>query len=383
MLNVLYLVPGLPTRFRPHFMPFLSTQLEALSHHENLNINVVVYLPVFHYLRYEYLSNYFKLRFERINAINCKVNIMPIWYLSRPTIFFGLDIVTYLPFILTKYYIRRNGIKVDLIHSHFVSTGLVAKKLSEKLGVKYVITEHASDLEPMIARYSLDRILDMYRGATSVICVSPMLKDKINHLDPQLANLQIIPNGVEIKSFKIRRGDYRKRFVFIGHIIDRKGIRTLLQAARKMKIEDVDFRLDIFGKGDLEGYITNFAARNGLVDSIYLRGVVDNNNINDVLISHDVLILPSRKESFGVVVIEALASGLPVIVTKCGGPESIIVNRRLGELIEVGNATQLFEAMVRVSKNYKFYDPDFLNKHVKENFDWEVLSAEIIDQYET
>ena len=76
-------------------------------------------------------------------------------------------------------------------------------------------------------------------------------------------------------------------------------------------------------------------ALDSLVNNIILRGIFSNDKINEILLDNDVLILPSYKESFGVVVIEALAAGLPVIATECGGPETIIKDDSIGEIISI------------------------------------------------
>jgi len=382
-MNVLLITPGLPTKFRPHFMPFISEQLKALSDRSDITFHVFVCFPFFHYLNKEYFNRYLKLSLEKpLNINSARVKIYPVWFMSRPLKIFGKEIVTGQIAKKIGRLISKNKINFDFIHGHFGDLAPVCNKLSQQFNKEYVLTEHASDIKPLINKFGEPKLIESYKKAKSIICVSECLKDKIVTLDRSINNLTVIPNGIDISKCNVKKEhSFRRRYVFIGHLIERKGIKVLLDACSLLKRVDPEFILNVYGKGDLQEYMLDYIKENDLVNNVKLQGVFSNDQVNDILLDNDVLILPSYKESFGVVVIEALATGLPVIATKCGGPETIIINDSLGEIIKVGESTVLFNAMVKVGDTFRSYNPEYLHDFVSQNFGWDVITKRIFDIY--
>ena len=91
-------------------------------------------------------------------------------------------------------------------------------------------------------------------------------------------------------------------------------------------------------------------------------------------------VLASRFEAFGVVFIEALSAGLPVIGTKSGGPEEII-NDANGILVDINNVDQLSNAMEVLYKNYNMYNPEIIRKYAIDNYSEDIIADQIIEKY--
>ena len=111
-------------------------------------------------------------------------------------------------------------------------------------------------------------------------------------------------------------------------------------------------------------------------DKIILFGKSNRDKVIYELQKSDVFVLSSIYETFGVVLIEAMACGLPVVSTKCGGPESIITNKNLGELVE-SNIDELSAAMYKVYNNLRAYDNNEISNFVEDNFSEKVIANKL------
>jgi glycogen(starch) synthase len=110
-----------------------------------------------------------------------------------------------------------------------------------------------------------------------------------------------------------------------------------------------DLELTLVGGGPMSQYLGERVVQLGLEDRVHLVGPVPPDRVLSYLHSHDLLVHPSRRETFGMTTVEALASGLPVLVTRCGGPEETLrgIEDHAGELIDVG------DGVVEIVRGYR------------------------------
>ena len=120
----------------------------------------------------------------------------------------------------------------------------------------------------------------------------------------------------------------------------------------------------------------------GLENAVNYYGLKTRREIAEIYEKYDCFVMPSSKETFGVVYIEAMASGLPVIATKCGGPEDFI-NKENGILVDPDCVDQLATAMCHVYKNRKEYDSVRIRQYVNENFSGHAIAKRLIKEYKT
>ena len=114
------------------------------------------------------------------------------------------------------------------------------------------------------------------------------------------------------------------QLIFVGQLIERKGIMTLLEAIKNIHQTNKLFNLTIIGTGELESILKDFIVENKLQDTVNLLGVVSSENVVDYITKADLLILPSNFDGWGMVVNEALQSNIPVLVSdQCGAKELI------------------------------------------------------------
>ena len=201
------------------------------------------------------------------------------------------------------------------------------------------VTEHASFLERLLdepdARAMYDRVLQRCEG---LFVVGDGTRDILLKALPQHADkVSLVPNPVSFEQPRPAPVTELRRWLFLGGLIPRKGVHWLLEAFAKCRAEDPALSLTIVGDGELGGSLRRRAEELGLRESVTFAGSVGPEVALRLMREHDLLVHPSRWESFGVTVIEAVAAGMPVLVTRCGGPEETLagIEDAAGELVAV------------------------------------------------
>lgn len=252
--------------------------------------------------------------------------------------------------------------KIDLIHAHVsFPAGYIARILSLEFGIPYVITEFMGPF-PFPAHTNSDgsprkEICLALEGAYKVIALSPSLCDRIESLC--FKRPTEIPFSVNEKNFFTNINKRTNPFIFVtvARISREKGIEVLINSISKWYPNSKDVKFIIAGDGpDLERM--QQLARSLKVDSlIEWRGMVNYTDVPSLLREGNAFVLPSLGETFGVAYIEALATGLPIIASKCGGPESIVTEDN-GILVEIGDSIGLANAMKFIFENYLKYNSE-------------------------
>jgi glycosyltransferase involved in cell wall biosynthesis len=142
------------------------------------------------------------------------------------------------------------------------------------------------------------------------------------------------------------------KILFLGNIIERKGLHTLLEAVRPLTF---DFRLDIIGSITTDLAYANqmqkFATDNGLASVVTFHSALDNEPLKQKLKQAHILIVPSSYEGFGIVYLEGMAFGLPAIGTTAGAAGEIIEHQKTGYLIEPNDSTTLATFIAQLASN--------------------------------
>ena len=158
-----------------------------------------------------------------------------------------------------------------------------------------------------------------------------------------------------------------------------KGLDLLLRAVSLLQRKD--FVLHIGGDGILLDSFKSMAKDLGIDQICNFYGEISRSGISDFFSKLDLFVLPSRYETFGIVLIEAMACGLPVIATKCGGPEEIVTPLS-GILIQKESVEELKKAIEKISENLETYDKEAIRKYADENFGQGVFIERISKLYQ-
>ena len=163
---------------------------------------------------------------------------------------------------------------------------------------------------------------------------------------PELPQVEVLPNFITHLPDKVSECQ-EKRVIALGRYTDQKGFDLLFDAWADIEHSNPDWKLDIYGSGDKEYYQT-LANKRGLKKVVCHDAVRD---VSTIYTSASIYVLSSRYEGFGLVLIEAMAHGLPVVSFDCPcGPRDIISHGRTGLLVKNGNTTQLAQALLRMMR---------------------------------
>jgi glycosyltransferase involved in cell wall biosynthesis len=282
--------------------------------------------------------------------------------------------------------VLRHG-PVDVLHAHVAfPAGWVARQLARERDLPYVVTEHMGPFPlPSYARADgtlADYIEDPLVDADATIAVGPALAQRLVSFGLPVA--EVIPNLIDERLYDPRPRPADGGFVFatICGMERGKGIVDLLRAARRFLDglvpagrDRVRFRLG--GSGPALDEFREESRRLGLDPWVTWLGLLTREEARREFSACDVFVLPSHHESFGIVFIEAMASGRPSIATRCGGPESIL-DERTGILVDVSDVPALAAAMGEV-----FHRPDrFDREEIVRAFHARFGRAAVVDRLE-
>tara|TARA_S200000501_G_C20861396_1_gene759922 strand:- start:89 stop:1276 length:1188 start_codon:yes stop_codon:yes gene_type:complete len=214
----------------------------------------------------------------------------------------------------------------DINHVHVALP--IAPSILEISETPLVITEHSSHVRH---ECQIPEVAEMYKASISsskaFICVSRFLQQEISDiLGLEIdSSWKVVPNIVDFSEFHYRhRREYLcKSWVYVGALLESKGVVNLLKTFKHFKSNhDNGARLTLVGSGPLEKWIKRFCLKNKINDSVTIKEPVSQKSLAAVFSTMDLMVHLSPYETFGIVSLEAIASGLPVVSIKNGGSEN-------------------------------------------------------------
>lgn len=270
----------------------------------------------------------------------------------------------------------------DVIHGHSAMWGgYAAMVAAAEIGRPYVITEHASSIMTLkVARSARTRLRAAYRNAARVIAVSNSLKSSVDCLSGRDTSL-VMPNTVDCNYFSLPPSPRAGRpFVFlsVGDLVPSKRIDLLIHAFSRVHQQNRNTRLVIAGAGTERARLEDLANRLRVDGAVEMTGALSRAAVRQQMWEANALVMPSDFETFGVVLIEAMSTGLPVIATRCGGPEEV-VNAEAGSLVDCSDGKGLSRAMSEfLTRNF---DPAAIRGDVVRRFSYGAIANALCSIY--
>jgi glycosyltransferase involved in cell wall biosynthesis len=281
----------------------------------------------------------------------------------------------------------------DLIQVHSAwPVGLAAPIVARKLKCPYVITLHIQDDPPVFSNFIGKRLYRrMISGAANVVTVGETLSNFLCSLMPDLRKnqIQVIPNGVDLEAIKLIRKEISSdqqgwgRIISVGNLWPLKGIDYNLRALALVEKSGISWQqYTIVGNGPERSRLESLTRELGISHKVRFTGKLSHSQVLREISKADIFSLPSYLEAFGVVYLEAMAFGKPVIGCQGQGAEEIIRHETDGLLVLPQNVQDLARAIGLLLE-----DPAFAQKLGMagmlraRDFTWERNAAQYIDIY--
>ena len=287
-------------------------------------------------------------------------------------------------------YVSKNSARFDFIHAHFLNCGFAGSNLKRIYNKPLIVTTHGGDFYDLpfkdsrynaVARFVLN-------SADQVITVSKWYQEKLLSLGANANKLCVIPNGYNPNLFKPMSLSEARRLVglpadkkvllSVGNLVDVKGHSFLLDAMTSVSKQQSDILLVIIGSGPLSESLRRKTRKLELEKNVMFVGGKKHIEIPIWMNASDVFIMPSLKESFGVVLIESLACGKPVVGTRVGGIPEIISQDNVGIKVEPANPSCLADGILS-ALNKRWSQSEILN--FASQYSWNKIINKILAVY--
>lgn len=350
--SILIITNLYPVPWGPNRASFNKQQFDRLSK-DNV-VNIVVLLP---------WSEWLKHRQECISSEQIKY--CPYFYIPKigrrlVPFFQSLSLFFFLPWMK-----KQNS---DVLYSSWGFPDAVAASIINKwLKLPFFVKVHGTDVNENTLYPSRSNLMNKWLSkADSIFCASKALALTLENIGLNGDKLIVNYNGVDRDLFyPCETLSSPMNIIFVGNLIPTKGIKELIDAFISIQKSLPDVVLDIAGEGPLTEYIQEKKTEHQL--NVNLHGSIALNLVAEMLRMSTLLVLPSYREGVPNVLLEAFASGIPIVSTSVGGiPE--VVNDDVGILVEPQNTEEL-ESAIKTALSKEWIKDDILT-HSRQ-FDWD------------
>ncbi|MEA5480416.1 glycosyltransferase [Pseudanabaena galeata UHCC 0370] len=301
------------------------------------------------------------------------------------------------------------GINYPLVHTNYWLSAWVGMELQKTSGIQLVHTYHSlaavkyqSLVEiPQVANTRLRIEREILEQANCVVATSPQEQETLRSLVSTRGQIEVIPCGTDITKFhpssqaharaKLKLDNCEKVVLYVGRFDERKGIETLVRAFAILKSHDLkNLKLIIVGGSSINmsdgaerNRIENLIDELGLRDSTVFAGRIGHDILPLYYTAADVCVIPSHYEPFGLVAIEAMACGVPVVASNVGGLKFTIIHEETGLLVEPKNNEDFANSIHRI-----LFDELWVRKmrkqssaNVNQHFSWTGVTIQLSELY--
>ncbi len=366
----LFIIPSwYPTEIHPKSGSFFRDRASIL--HRN-GIEVIIGAPVTHSLK-DFL------RYSPNNTIQTNFDYgLPIYLRESINIFPKMEKLFFTRYkksainILNKLLETHGLPDLVMIHSSLWAGGALGEILN-KNDIPFVLTEHLKEflIPNGFSTFQKNIIHNTYSMASQILLSSSPLKNAISkNFNIHKSKLNLLPNPVDEHLFTLRKiPESKSQFTIVCISLFRpeKRIDLVLESFNTLVHSGIKAKLKLIGDGPLKHEIENQIQKLGISDLVELPGYLSQNRIVEELHNSHLLVLASDIETFGMVLIEAQACGLPVVATDCGGPRDIITPES-GILVKPGSVSELTDAIKKLIKSFEKFDPSGIRNSVIQRF---------------
>jgi len=246
-----------------------------------------------------------------------------------------------------KIFLKIYEIKPDIVHIQAVANGIPGFLAKVVFKTPYIVWGRGSEVYlPWAFKKPISKIV--LSNADAVLALTDHMKKEMQRMCSR--PICVIPNGINVEHFRSNCDKHSvslngKTIFFVGRLHPVKGVKYLIQAMSIVRNVH-HAKLTIIGDGEEKDELKQLVSKLGLCEYIEFKGRIENGKIPTYIAQADIFVLPSLSEGFPVVVLEAMAAGLPVVATGVGGLPCIIEEGVNGFLVEPANPEQIAEKIV-------------------------------------
>ena len=280
---------------------------------------------------------------------------------------------------LCRKIFRTEGIP-DVIYAHYMFCMAMLRLVKQKYAIPVVGIEHWSELnKTTLPPRLMQSGRTAYTLSDRLLAVSPSLQAQMKrHFGVESEVVYDMVSDVFLQPVILKKTTKPFVWLAVGSLIQRKGYDVLIEAFAQLGDAE---QLIIIGGGTESERLHAQAEQLSIADRVRFMGMLDKQAIVSMMNESNAFVLPSRGETFGVAYIEAMAMGLPVIATPCGGPEHF-VNSDNGLLVDIDNVYQLTKAMRQMETTIDKYQPESIRAYVQERFSAKAIAGRLEEIFE-
>jgi D-inositol-3-phosphate glycosyltransferase len=304
---------------------------------------------------------------------------------------------------------RSQGLNYPLIHTNYWLSAWAGLELRKTNAIQLVHTYHSLGAvkyqslteRPQIANTRLKIERDILEKANCIVATSPQEQESLRSLVSARGQIEIIPCGTDTDNFrltskaearhKLKFGSHEKVILYVGRFDPRKGIETLVRACALLKEQNIEkIKLVIVGgssthmpDGDERKRIEKIVDELGMKESTLFTGRIGHDILPLYYTAADVCVIPSHYEPFGLVAIEAMACGVPVVASNVGGLKFTIIPEETGLLVEPKDVEAFANGIYRI-----LFDDLWVRKmrkqasaNVNQRFSWSGVTIQLSELY--
>ena len=222
--------------------------------------------------------------------------------------------------------------KPDVIHTHrYVMEYVIPASLFTKIPAKTHTVHNIASCEVGKGLRALHKIFFKMFKVVPVALTELIQRSIVEEYKINVENVPVVFNGMPVDKY-YKKSDYSlvKNILHIGRFSLQKNHKTLIEAFESVHKNHSNIKLNLVGAGELEEEIKTMVAQKGLLDAVNFKGLLD--DVKEEMSKADVFCLPSNYEGMPMTIIEAMASGLPVVATAVGGVQDMITDGKDGIL---------------------------------------------------
>lgn len=374
-INVLIIPSWYPNKKDPLWGNYFIKQAEALNEYANVSMLHVERVG------FREIKDYFKNR--RTDGLD--TSLYSFKFYKRTILNYkaiNLD-YSYKKYVKEGYKAYQNMVKligkpdVILVES-VLPAGLIAEYIYKKEGIPYVVHAHS---EAVMNDYNYKTYVDLVmKNASNYMAVNKIIKKVVE--EKRGKECYLIPNFIDCNKFllKEKREDSDFVLISISNFYKVKSIDILLKALDIVVNEKgyKNIKLKIVGSGEYKYYYESLARSLKLDGVVEFLGYVPNEEIPNILKMSDALCVSSSFETFCIPIVEAFATGIPVITTDCTGPLEIVSDEN-SIVTPINDINKYADAIIKMVDGYKKYKPSEIRGYAIMNYDKKIICKKIIN----